>query len=90
MVLGMCPTLAVTVKDQMRMDRFIQFAMGAAREAIAQAGWVGFCAHLAWQVWRIDGASPVTALRLFRSNRDAGLILFAGMALNGWVAQALG
>jgi 3-oxoacyl-[acyl-carrier-protein] synthase II len=24
----------------MRMDRFIQFAMGAAREAIAQAGWV--------------------------------------------------
>ena len=33
----------------------------------------------------MDGASPATALRLFRSNRDAGLILFAGLALNGWV-----
>ncbi len=37
---GFNPNLAVTVKDQMRMDRFIQFAMGAAREAIGQAAWV--------------------------------------------------
>lgn len=37
---GFNATLAVTVKDQMRMDRFIQFAMVAAHEAIAQAGWV--------------------------------------------------
>lgn len=36
---GFNPSLAVTVKDQMRMDRFIQFAMSAAREAIGQAGW---------------------------------------------------
>ena len=28
---------------------------------------------------------PATALTLFRSNRDAGLILFAGIALQGWI-----
>jgi 4-hydroxybenzoate polyprenyltransferase len=57
--------------------------LGAGGGAIAQAGWVGFSLHLAWQVRQIDGTSPATALRLFRSNRDAGLILFAGLALNG-------
>jgi 4-hydroxybenzoate polyprenyltransferase len=52
--------------------------------AIALTGWLVFCAHLAWQVTQVEGAAPATALRLFRSNRDAGLILFAGMALQGW------
>jgi 3-oxoacyl-[acyl-carrier-protein] synthase II len=33
---GFNPSLAITVKDQTRMDRFIQLAMGAAREAVAQ------------------------------------------------------
>jgi 4-hydroxybenzoate polyprenyltransferase len=58
--------------------------IGAGAGVIAQVGWAGFALHLAWQVSRMDGASPATALRLFRSNRDAGLILFAGLALNGW------
>jgi 4-hydroxybenzoate polyprenyltransferase len=59
--------------------------LGAGAGLLAEAGWVAFSLHLAWQVSRVDGASPATALRLFRSNRDAGLILFAGLALNGWV-----
>ena len=42
-------------------------------------GLAGFAAHLFWQVWRLDIADPALCLRLFRSNRDAGLILFAGM-----------
>ena len=54
--------------------------------AIALVGWLAYAAHLAWQVARIEGADPATALRLFRSNRDAGLILFAGIALQGWLA----
>jgi 4-hydroxybenzoate polyprenyltransferase len=54
--------------------------------SIALIGWLAFIAHLAWQVSRIEGASPAAALRLFRSNRDAGLILFAGIALQGWAA----
>lgn len=36
---GFDPDRTVSAKDQMRMDRFIQFAMAAANEAIAQAGW---------------------------------------------------
>src|SRR3990172_1776506 len=36
---GFDPDLAVPVKDQRKMDRFIQFALVAAAEAIAQAGW---------------------------------------------------
>ena len=51
---------------------------------IALAGWLAFAAHLAWQVSKIREADPPTALRLFRSNRDAGLLLFAGLALQGW------
>ena len=33
---------------------------------------------------RSGQADAPTALRLFRSNRDAGLLLFAGLALQGW------
>ncbi len=51
---------------------------------IALIGWLAYAAHLAWQVSQIEGADVATALRLFRSNRDAGLILFAGIALQGW------
>ena len=52
---------------------------------IALIGWLAFSAHLGWQVMRVEGADPATALRLFRSNRDAGFILFAGIALQGWL-----
>jgi 4-hydroxybenzoate polyprenyltransferase len=53
--------------------------------AIALIGWLAFCLHLAWQAWQVEGANAATALKLFRSNRDAGLILFAGIALQGWL-----
>jgi len=54
-------------------------AAGAAKP-LALAGLLGMGAHLLWQVAKLDPADPVLALRLFRSNRDAGLILFAGLA----------
>lgn len=44
--------------------------------------WVGlavFAGHLAWQVGRLDPARPEVCLVLFRSNRDAGALLFAGL-----------
>ncbi len=53
-------------------------AVGAG--IFAQAGLLLFALHLAWQVSRIDAADEISALRLFRSNRDAGLLLFAGLA----------
>ena len=38
--------------------------------------------HLAWQSYRLDAGDPAMALRLFKSNRDAGLILTAGLVIN--------
>ncbi|MBW8902844.1 MAG: 4-hydroxybenzoate octaprenyltransferase [Bradyrhizobium sp.] len=58
--------------------------IGAA-VAVAGAGalaWVGlaaFAAHLAWQIKRLRIDDPALCLRLFKSNRDAGLLLFAGL-----------
>lgn len=55
-------------------------ASGPAR-AIALLGVLGFALHLAWQLRRLDIDDPARCLALFRSNRDAGLILAAGLAL---------
>jgi 4-hydroxybenzoate polyprenyltransferase len=44
--------------------------------------WVGlaiFAAHLAWQIVRLDISDAALCLRVFKSNRDAGLLLFAGL-----------
>lgn len=54
---------------------------GAAGSLWAQAGICGFALHLGWQVARLDLADISMALRLFRSNRDAGLILAAGLVI---------
>jgi 4-hydroxybenzoate polyprenyltransferase len=51
---------------------------------IFAAGLAAFAAHLGWQVWRLDIADPALCLRLFKSNRDAGLILFGGMILDAF------
>jgi 4-hydroxybenzoate polyprenyltransferase len=44
-------------------------------------GMIAFAAHLAWQVARLDINDPAHCLMLFKSNRDAGLILFGAMLL---------
>jgi 4-hydroxybenzoate polyprenyltransferase len=44
--------------------------------------WIGlavFAAHLGWQIARLDISDTVLCLRVFKSNRDAGLLLFAGL-----------
>jgi len=57
-------------------------AVGAAgAPALAFLGPAAFALHLSWQVWRLKAADPRRALMLFRSNRDAGLLLLAGLAL---------
>jgi 4-hydroxybenzoate polyprenyltransferase len=47
--------------------------------ALAVSGLLGFSTHLAWQLRRLDIDDPGLCLALFRSNRDAGLILTAGL-----------
>jgi len=44
-------------------------------------GLIGFAAHLAWQVTQLDINDSARCLKLFKSNRDAGLILFGAMLL---------
>jgi 4-hydroxybenzoate polyprenyltransferase len=56
----------------------------AGAGAIFVMGLILFGAHLGWQIERIDIDDPDLCLRLFKSNRDAGLILFAAL-----VADAL-
>jgi 4-hydroxybenzoate polyprenyltransferase len=53
--------------------------------ALAKAGALGwialaiFAAHLAWQIVRLDISDTALCLRVFKSNRDAGLLLFVGL-----------
>jgi 4-hydroxybenzoate polyprenyltransferase len=51
-------------------------------------GLAAFAAHLAWQVVRLDIADPDVCLAVFKSDRDAGLILFAGMVLDAATRHA--
>ncbi|HYI31321.1 MAG TPA: 4-hydroxybenzoate octaprenyltransferase [Bradyrhizobium sp.] len=58
--------------------------------ALALAGarwpaWIGlaaFAAHLVWQIRRLEISDPALCLRIFKSNRDAGLLLFAGLLVD--------
>jgi 4-hydroxybenzoate polyprenyltransferase len=54
---------------------------GAAADAgpVFVVGCILFGAHLGWQIERLDIDNPALCLRLFHSNRDAGLILFAAL-----------
>jgi 4-hydroxybenzoate polyprenyltransferase len=68
---------------------------------IALAGWsvgagfafavglLAFAMHLARQIARLDVSDPLLCLTVFKSNRDAGLVLLAGMALDATVRRGL-
>jgi len=53
--------------------------LAAGAGPVFGVGLILFGAHLGWQVTRIDIDDPEVCLRLFKSNRDAGLILFAAL-----------
>jgi len=60
----------------------ILIGMALASCGVHWPAWLGlaaFAAHLAWQVARLRTDDPALCLRLFKSNRDAGLLLFAGL-----------
>ena len=61
------------------------FAAGGG--LIFALGLLAFAAHLARQVARLDIADPDNCLAVFKSDRDAGLILFAGLVLQAAFAR---
>jgi 4-hydroxybenzoate polyprenyltransferase len=53
--------------------------------------WIGlaaFAAHLVWQIARLEIGDPALCLRVFKSNRDAGLLLFAGLLVDAVLRAA--
>jgi 4-hydroxybenzoate polyprenyltransferase len=67
--------------------------IGAALQlsAVRWPAWLGlaaFAAHLAWQIVRLELGNPALCLRLFKSNRDAGLLLFAGLVVDAVLRSA--
>ncbi|AQR62958.1 4-hydroxybenzoate polyprenyltransferase [Brevundimonas sp. LM2] len=70
---------------------FYALALGLAAAAGFAAGLaapfflvlIAYAAHLAWQARTLRPEDGALALRLFRSNREAGLILLAAIALGG-------
>jgi 4-hydroxybenzoate polyprenyltransferase len=75
---------------------FYALAVALIGFALALAGarwpaWIGltaFSAHLAWQVARLNIADPALCLRIFKSNRDAGLLLFAALVVDAVLRAA--
>jgi 4-hydroxybenzoate polyprenyltransferase len=67
--------------------------IGAAL-ALAGAGypaWIGlaaFTAHLVWQIAGLRIVDAALCLKLFKSNRDAGLLLFAGLLVDAVIRAA--
>jgi 4-hydroxybenzoate polyprenyltransferase len=61
---------------------------------LAGAGWpaalglAAFAAHLVWQVRRLDISDSALCLRIFKSNRDAGLLLFAMLTIDAVLRAA--
>jgi len=59
---------------------FIGYALGLAGAGFP--AWIGlatFAGHLIWQIRRLEIGDPALCLRIFKSNRDAGLLLFIGL-----------
>src|SRR4030088_2549230 len=54
----------------------------------AWLGLAAFAAHLVWQIRRLEISDPALCLRIFKSNRDAGLLLFAGLLVDAVMRAA--
>jgi 4-hydroxybenzoate polyprenyltransferase len=62
----------------------LAFALGDA-SLFSFIGLGAFAAHLIGQIVLLDIDDPARCLKLFRSNRDAGALLFVGLALDSFV-----
>ena len=80
------PALAVFSSAAVILIGLAGYAAGAGM--VFALGLAVFAAHLAWQIARIEIADPESCLRMFRANRDAGLILFAALVLDAAIRRA--
>jgi 4-hydroxybenzoate polyprenyltransferase len=80
--------VAVGVCFAMALGLLVAALALAGAGAVAYAGALAFAAHLGWQVATLAPSNGALALKLFRSNRDAGLILFAGLGLDAWLGAS--
>jgi 4-hydroxybenzoate polyprenyltransferase len=63
----------------------VLIGVALALAGVHEAAWLGlsvFAVHLVWQIVRVDINDPALCLRVFKSNRDAGLLLFAGLLVD--------
>ena len=81
------PMLALFYALAVALIALAGFSAGAG--LIFALGLLAFALHLAWQIARLDVEDPVNCLAVFKSNRDAGLILFAGLVLDAAAAHAI-
>jgi 4-hydroxybenzoate polyprenyltransferase len=83
-------------RTQAALTLFYGLAVLLIGAALALAGarwpaWLGlaaFALHLVWQITRTDISDSALCLRLFKSNRDAGLLLFAGLLVDAIMRAA--
>jgi 4-hydroxybenzoate polyprenyltransferase len=69
----------------------ILIGVALALSATGVWGWIGlaaFAVHLGWQIAWLKIDDPALCLRVFKSNRDAGLILFAGLLVDALMRAA--
>lgn len=52
---------------------------------MAWLGLMAFAVHLVWQIANLEIGDPALCLRIFKSNRDAGLLLFAGVLVDATI-----
>jgi 4-hydroxybenzoate polyprenyltransferase len=62
---------------------------GAGAGLMFMLGLAAFAAHLAWQIATIDIDDPESCLKMFRANRDAGLILFVALLVDAAIQHAV-
>jgi 4-hydroxybenzoate polyprenyltransferase len=70
----------------------VLIGMALALADVRWPAWLGlaaFAAQLAWQIAKLRIGDPALCLRIFKSNRDAGLLLFAGLLADA-ILRAVG
>jgi 4-hydroxybenzoate polyprenyltransferase len=81
------PMLAVFYALAVILIALAGWSAGAG--VIFALGLTAFAAHLAWQIVRLKIDDPGICLAVFKSNRDAGLILFAALAMQAAFSRTL-